>query len=124
MEYLDGIPMEFEAPIMCSPSKRAWINKRLRKWRLIKAREKGTHTNLEWELLKVEFKDTCVQCFGESGLIGVVKDHIVPIYQGGSDSIENIQPLCVLCNCRKGPDSFNWKEYRRKEREESLVGLA
>jgi 5-methylcytosine-specific restriction endonuclease McrA len=86
-------------------------NKEIRSLRLAEAKRKGTHTKEEWENLKKEFNYECVKC----GRIGyhLDRDHIIPIYQGGSDAIENIQPLCAWCNSSKGPDSFNWVEYRR-----------
>lgn len=69
--------------------------------RLAAARAKGRHTEAEWSALVAFCGTRCVKCGAEGKL---VKDHIVPIYQGGSDGIENLQPLCVRCNSAKGPD--------------------
>ena len=86
-------------------------NKDLRKQRMAEARKKGTHKSEEWELLKEEFDYRCVKC-GREGY-HLDRDHILPVYLGGSDGIENIQPLCAWCNAAKGPESFNWKQHRR-----------
>lgn len=31
----------------------------------------------------------------------VTLDHIVPIARGGRNNLENLQPLCLHCNCKK-----------------------
>ena len=80
-------------------------NSQLRSQRLKAAREKGTHTPEEWDEMKGFFGE-CVICGCKEN---IVKDHIVPLYQGGSDAISNLQPLCSSCNSRKGADS---KDYR------------
>ena len=85
----------------------------LRYQRMKKARKLGTHTPHKWQKLKEEFDGRCVRCWKKSDRIE--KDHIIPIYQGGSDHIRNIQPLCKSCNCAKGPETVNWKKARRLE---------
>ena len=74
--------------------------------RLASARGKGTHTAEQWKALVLFHGGRCVLC----GTEGVVKDHIVPIYQGGSDSVDNLQPLCRSCNSSKGPDSSDYRK--------------
>jgi uncharacterized protein YdaU (DUF1376 family) len=80
-------------------------NPELRQERLEKTREKATHTLAEWEALKQACGNACVKC----GDVPVVKDHITPIYQGGSDGIENLQPLCQSCNSAKGPEAVDYR---------------
>ncbi len=69
---------------------------------MIEARKKGSHTKQEWHEMKLYFR-CCVRCGTKN--LNLVKDHIVPVYQGGSDSIKNLQPLCVKCNSSKGPNN-------------------
>lgn len=76
--------------------------------RLSAARKIATHTKEEWEEMK-SIIGHCVICGKSSDEAPLVKDHIIPLYQGGSDGISNLQPLCRSCNSRKGADS---KDYR------------
>jgi uncharacterized protein YdaU (DUF1376 family) len=80
-----------------------------RSQRLSEARKKGTHTAVEWVTLVDICGARCVMC-GTPGVerlggIFLVKDHILPIFLGGSDGIDNIQPLCSKCNSSKGPNT-------------------
>lgn len=76
-----------------------------RRQRLTAAREKGRHTADEWASLKAACGPICVRCGCHEE--NPVKDHIISIYMGGSDAIENIQPLCHHCNSQKGPESVD-----------------
>lgn len=61
----------------------------------------GSHSFGDWENLKAQYNWTCPACKKSEPEIKLTEDHIIPISKGGSDNIENVQPLCVSCNCRK-----------------------
>ena len=69
--------------------------------RLKAARLLGTHTQEEWIALCESVSYRCVKCGGYT--LALTKDHIVFLYLGGSDAIENIQPLCRRCNSSRSP---------------------
>lgn len=59
----------------------------------------GNFTTDEWLDLCSSFGNVCVGCGTDERL---TIDHIIPITQGGSSGIENLQPLCKPCNSSKG----------------------
>lgn len=77
--------------------------------RISEARAKGTHTDQQWNEMVLFFESRCVKC--ECNVIGNVpnKDHIIPIINGGSDAITNIQPLCRSCNAGKVNDQTDYR---------------
>jgi len=69
--------------------------------RRYKARKKdaqGSHTLEDWLWLCEKFDYRCL-CCGKQ--VKLTEDHIQSLFCGGSDYIENIQPLCGPCNSRK-----------------------
>ena len=77
---------------------RSWLKNR--HW-IRKKNAEGSHTFGEWELLKKQYGYKCPACKRKEPEIKLTEDHIVPLSKGGSDYIENIQPLCKSCNCMK-----------------------
>lgn len=84
---------------------RRWVEKNpekarnnWRKKRIRKANAEGSHTAEEWKALCEKYKYTCLRCGKAVPEIQLTRDHIVPLSVGGTDYINNIQPLCMDCN--------------------------
>jgi D-beta-D-heptose 7-phosphate kinase/D-beta-D-heptose 1-phosphate adenosyltransferase len=71
----------------------------------------GLHSQKDWGFLKKKHNYCCAECgdseqslhlkWGGTWKSSLTKDHIIPLSRGGSDNIDNIQPLCVSCNSSK-----------------------
>lgn len=92
-------------PLLLSASK-----KQTRAERLAGARIRGKHTFDEWRQLLDTYGHRCLKCGVPSTERKLVKNRIVPFYKGGSDSIENLQPLCITCNSKKNGNEIDYKK--------------
>jgi hypothetical protein len=62
------------------------------------AQAEGCHTRDQWLKLLELCGNVCVFC---GSVDRITRDHVIPLDWGGSDRIENIQPLCKSCNSIK-----------------------
>ena len=69
--------------------------------RVIEKKAKGSHTFIQWNTIKKRYNWTCPCCKKKEPEITLTEDHVIPLSKGGSDNIENIQPLCRSCNSKK-----------------------
>jgi len=67
---------------------------------------RGNITSAEWHEMLNVYDNHCLRCGSTSFL---VRDHVIPRYQGGTNHITNIQPLCRSCNSSKGPDTTDYR---------------
>jgi len=72
------------------------------------AKNGGFHSNGEWETLKAQYNWICLSCNRREPEIKLTRDHIIPLLKGGSNNIENIQPLCRVCNSKKHTNTIKY----------------
>lgn len=73
---------------------------------------KGQFLPREWEDLKEKYHFICPSCGKKEDEMKWNKltvDHIIPLSRGGTNTIENIQPLCISCNCRKKANTIKYE---------------
>lgn len=92
--------------------KRNWKRKNPSKSKQYKHRRRALEsvehfTADEWEALLLYYGSKCLNC---GSLEKVTADHVVPLALGGSNGIDNIQPLCMDCNCKKGIQALDYRE--------------
>jgi len=68
----------------------------------------GNYTRQEWIDLCSKCGNRCICCGLE---VKLTVDHIIPLSRGGSNCIDNIQPLCKNCNSSKNNKII---DYRKK----------
>ena len=69
----------------------------------------GSHTMDEFYDLCAEFEDHCLLCLQKHDRSKLTIDHVVPLCDGGSDGIENLQPLCMTCNRAKATVTMDYR---------------
>nr|WP_313010760.1 DUF1376 domain-containing protein [Brucella intermedia] len=113
-ERIDGARRAGRASAVSRHEKHA----ELRRLRMQAAKLKANHTDLEWAALFAACGSRCVKCGATEQ---IERDHIVPVYQGGSDGIYNLQPLCRSCNAGKGPENSDLRPANWRGRFEAVL---
>lgn len=67
----------------------------------------GDFTVEDFKALCEEYGNVCLRC-GETDVL-LTPDHVIPLSLGGGNGIENIQPLCVKCNCWKNIKTVDYR---------------
>jgi len=103
-------------------SVKRWVEKNMDRKLFLNARRRarirgaiGSFTFGEWELLKKQYGYCCPCCSKCEPEIKLTEDHIIPLSKGGSNYIENIQPLCGSCNSKKHDKVIKYEPEKQKK---------
>jgi 5-methylcytosine-specific restriction endonuclease McrA len=92
--------------------------------RNLRKKMQGNHTYEEWIKIREATNGWC-KGYGRNphfvGLERLTEDHIIPLKYGGSNFIENIQPLCLSCNSRKNDKIVEYKPYNIGEQVKIVI---
>lgn len=75
---------------------------RRRKQRLV-----GTFTQQQWLDVCNQYNNQCLRCACNNCALTI--DHVLPISKGGTNTIDNVQPLCMACNLSKGTKHIDFR---------------
>ncbi len=70
----------------------------------------GTFTEKEWQEVLAMYGNRCLNPDCPDPTRPVTRDHVIPINKGGSNTKENIQPLCRPCNSKKKDDIIDYRK--------------
>jgi 5-methylcytosine-specific restriction endonuclease McrA len=77
--------------------------------RVRKLEAEGSHNDIEWQDLKAFYDFKCLCCGKREPEIKLTRAHVIPLTQGGTDRIDNIQPLCARCNSKKNDKHIDYR---------------
>lgn len=95
-----------------NPDRKRELSQKASKRRSIVKKTRGSYTTAEWRALCIKHNHCCLACGKAEPDIRLTPDHIQPLMKGGANTIDNLQPLCLECNVRKGSKTV---DYRPKE---------
>lgn len=82
--------------------------------RAMRKKAEGSHTGEDIKRIYESQRGICINCkikIPKSGKHRYHIDHIVPLAKGGTNNADNLQILCVRCNCSKGAkDPIDWAQ--------------
>jgi len=64
----------------------------------------------DWAEIKEKYDYTCLKCGRREPEIKLTIDHIIPLKHGGTNTKDNIQPLCTSCNSSKGTKTEDYRK--------------
>jgi hypothetical protein len=67
----------------------------------------GSYTAKQWKDLCAFYGNKCLCCGKDN--VKLTVDHVVPTKLGGTSNIDNLQPLCLSCNCSKSARIIDYR---------------
>lgn len=86
------------------------------KRRALKMQSGGNYTVAEWLSLKIKYDSTCLCCGKSEPEIKLTADHVIPLTKGGTNNIDNIQPLCRSCNSKKYNKIIDYRKIEQQRK--------
>lgn len=83
---------------------------------------KGKVSLPEWNALKAATNYCCYVCRRPEPEIKLTPDHSIPLSRGGTHTVDNIRPLCLPCNMRKGVNGPQWYKEQLLKRQFEIDG--